>query len=120
MTIKKFNQRQLQIGENIRRLVAREVNELANGEKPKNDFLTIMKAEISKDLRYCKVFYRCKTENREFFQKCLDANANELDNIIYKQLHLRIRPDLKFVFDDTMKIIEEIEEVIERNKEFVE
>ena len=61
MTNEQPSKRQLQIAEEIRRLLAVELNDLTeifvNG-----DFLTIMKATISKDLRYCKVFFRCKIE----------------------------------------------------------
>ena len=117
MPEKQFSKRQLQIGEEIRRATAREIVELID-TRIDGDFLTIMKAEISKDLRYCKIFYRCKVANREAFQHALDGIVGELTNILYKKLALRLRPEIRFVFDDTMKIIEEIERVVEKNKGF--
>ena len=111
--------RQLQIGEEIKRQIALHINSIMN-TSINGDFLTLMKAEISKDLRYCKVFYRCKVKNKANYQEQLDKIVPEITNFLYKQMHLRIRPEIRFVFDDTMKIIEEIEEVIKRNKEFVE
>ena len=80
-----FSKRQLQIGEEIRRATAREIVELID-TRIDGDFLTIMKAEISKDLRYCKVFFRCKIENRAFFQAKLDSITNAVENLIYKKI----------------------------------
>ena len=117
-TEKSKTKRQLQIGEEIRRAAAREIVELID-TRIDGDFLTIMKAEISKDLRYCKIFYRCKVANQKHYQTQLDAIALQLTNILYKKLALRLRPEIRFVFDDTMKIIEEIERVVEKNKGFL-
>lgn len=112
---KEFSKRQLQIGEEIRRLVAREINDFTN-TRINGDFLTIMKTEVSKDLRYCKIFYRCHVANQNEYQQRLDKIVNDLTNLMYKQLHLRIRPEVRFVFDNTMKLIEEVEEVVKKHK----
>ena len=118
MTKKKkpMTMRQLQVSETIKRLIAGEVNEYINNNV-EGDFITIMRAIISKDMRYCKIIYRCKIENRQIFQKLLDNISNHLSNYVYKQLMMRVRPEIHFIFDDTKKIIEEIERVVERNKE---
>lgn len=118
-TKKPKTKRQLQIGEVIKRLIAKEIYELVEFDVD-NDFLSIMKAEISPDLRYCKVFYRCKIKNIEAFQKLLDGVAGEFSNLIYKRLKMRVRPEIKFIFDDTLYAIDEIQKVIERNKEYGE
>ena len=118
MTDNQPSKRQLQIAEEIRRLLAVELNDLTeifvNG-----DFLTIMKATISKDLRYCKVFFRCKIENRAFFQAKLDSITNAVENLIYKKLQMRVRPEVHFVFDDTIIEREEILKIVEKNKGFL-
>ncbi len=103
--------KQLQIGENIRRLIAREIGEYINIYK-QDDFLTIMKADISPDLRYCKVFYRCKICNKNDFQESLNENKNKLSNLIYKYLQMRIRPEIEFIFDDTLIAIEDVKNVL--------
>ena len=118
-TMTEFSKRQLQIGEEIRRATAREIVELID-TRIDGDFLTIMKAEISKDLRYCKIFYRCKVANKEVYQQQLDLVSNELANFVYKQINLRIRPELRFIFDDTITAIEDIERVINNNKQYID
>ena len=119
MPFKQFSRKQLQVGENIKRLIAKEIYELMDF-KIDGDFLTIMKTEVSKDLRYCNVFFRCKIANKDAFQDVLNKTTNELSNIVYKRLKMRVRPEIKFIFDDTLYAIDEIQKVIERNKEYVD
>ena len=109
--------RQLQIGEVIRRLIAREIEEYVVDSHIDGDFLTIMHADISPDLRYCKVVYRCKVCNRDKYQKLLDGVANELSSVIYKRLKMRVRPEIRFIFDDVLLAIEEIERVVKKSRE---
>jgi ribosome-binding factor A len=117
MTRKKNNKvktkKQLQVGENIKRLIAKEINRYINAYK-EDDFLTIIKAEISKDLRYCKVFYRCKVYNKDYFEEELSHITNELSNLVYKFFKMRVRPEIRFIFDNTMIIIENIEKLEKR------
>lgn len=114
-----LSKRQLQIGEEIRRKVAVELNDLIDFHF-NNDFLTIMKAVVSKDLRYCKIYYRCKIENQKYFQEQLDGFNNQIANFVYKKLKMRIKPEIHFIFDETMIVIDEIGKVVEKNKEFIE
>ena len=111
--------RQLQVGEEIRRQIARHINTLLENNID-GDFLTFMKADVSPDFRYCKVFYRCKVANKEVYQQQLDLVSNELANFVYKQIKLRIRPELRFIFDDTITAIEDIERVINNNKQYID
>ena len=114
-----LSKRQLQIGEEIRRKVAVELNDLIDFNF-NNDFLTIMKAIVSKDLRYCKIYYRCKTCNKDYFQPKLDGFNNQVSNFIYKKLKMRVRPEIHFIFDETMIAIDETAIVAEKNREFDE
>lgn len=109
-----LSKRQLQIGEEIRRRVAIELNDLIDFHF-NNDFLTIMKAIVSKDLRYCKIYYRCNIINQSYFQNQLNHFTNQISNSIYKKLKMRVRPEIHFIFDDTIKIIEEIENIVKKN-----
>ena len=114
-----LSKRQLQIGEEIRRKVAVELNDLIDFHF-NNDFLTIMKAVVSKDLRYCKIYYRCKIENQKYFQEQLDGFNNQIANFVYKKLKMRIKPEIHFIFDETVIEREKIMAVVEKNNEFVE
>lgn len=109
-----FSKRQLQISEEIKRHVSVWLNDIID-TKINNDFLTIMRATISKDLRYCKIYFRCKVENRERFQQILDNCVNEVANLTYKQLKLRVRPEIHFCFDEVLELIDKVEKTLKDN-----
>jgi len=105
--------RQLQFSEVIRRLIANEINEYVDVNL-NDDFLTIMKAEISPDFRYCKVFYRCKSCNKDRYKSILQNASNELSNVIYKRLKTRVKPELMFIFDCVVLEIERINNILKK------
>ena len=107
------SKRQLQIGEQMRRFIANNINNIID-TRINGDILTIMKVEASKDLRYYKLFYRCKVENKQLYNDMFENIKEQLANITYKNLCLRIRPNFSFVFDDTLILINEIEEVYKK------
>ena len=109
-----FSKRQLQIGEEIKRHASVWLNDMID-TKIDNDFLTIMRATVSKDLRYCKIYFRCKIENREKFQQILDNYVNEIANLAYKQLKLRVRPEIRFCFDEVLELIDKVEKTLKDN-----
>ena len=109
-----LSKRQLQIGEEIKRHVSVWLNDMID-TKIDNDFLTIMQAVVSKDLRYCKIYFRCNIENREKFQRILDGCANEIANLAYKQLKLRVRPEIRFCFDEVLELIDKVEKTLKDN-----
>lgn len=109
-----FSKRQLQIGEEIKRHTFVWLNDMID-TKIDNDFLTIMRATVSKDLRYCKIYFRCNIENRERFQCILDGCVNEIANLAYKQLKLRVRPEIRFCFDEVLELIDKVEKTLKNN-----
>lgn len=109
-----LSKRQLQIGEEIKRHVSVWLNDMID-TKIDNDFLTIMRATISKDLRYCKIYYRCKIANKDKFQQILNRCTNEIAKLAYKQLKLRVRPDICFCFDEVLELIDKVEKTLKNN-----
>ena len=110
-----LSKRQLQVGEEIKRHTSVWLNDIID-KKIDNDFLTIMQAVVSKDLRYCKIYFRCRIENRDRFQKILDGCKNEIANLAYKQLKLRVRPEIRFCFDEVLELIDKVEKTLKDNQ----
>ena len=108
------SKRQLQISEEIKRHASVWLNDMID-TKIDNDFLTIMRATVSKDLRYCKIYYRCKTANKDNFQQILDRCVNKIANLAYKQLKLRVRPEIRFCFDEVLELLDKIEKTLKDN-----
>ena len=67
---------------------------------------------MSKDLRFCKVYYRCKIENNTFFQTQLDKLKKQISNYLYKKLKMKTRPEINFYFDDTLIEINKINKAV--------
>ena len=109
-----LSKRQLQIGEEIKRHTSVWLNDMID-TKIDNDFLTIMRATVSKDLRYCKIYFRCQIANKDKFQQILDRCTNEIANLAYKQLKLRVRPEIRFCFDEVLELIDKVEKTLKDN-----
>ena len=109
-----FSKRQLQIGEEIKRHTSVWLNDMID-TKIDNDFLTIMRATVSKDLRYCKIYFRCSIANKDRYQQILDGYKNEIANLAYKQLKLRVRPEIRFCFDEVLELIDKVEKTLKDN-----
>lgn len=108
------SKRQLQIGEEIKRHTSVWLNDMIDA-KIDNDFLTIMRATVSKDLKYCKIYYRCKIANKDNFQHILDGCVNKIANLTYKQLKLRVRPEIRFCFDEVLELLDKVEKTLKDN-----
>ncbi len=111
--MKEKSKRQLQVAEEIRRFVATNIDDYIDTHI-NNDFLTIMKADISKDLGHCKIFFRCKDENRNAYEEYLRACSGEISRAVSNHLRIYARPDVVFVFDDTHILLDEINKVVSR------
>ena len=109
-----FSKRQLQIGEEIKRHTSVWLNDMID-TKIDSDLLTIVEAGVSKDLKCCKIYFRCQIANRDKFQQILDGCTNEIANLAYKQLKLRVRPEIRFCFDDVLEMSDKVEKTLKDN-----
>ena len=100
--------------------IARELSEmlLNNAFIPPNTIISITEVELSKDLRYGKIYYsaygddqaRARAEN--FFKKRHKQIRMELAG----KIHVRFVPELKFIFDPSMERGQRINELLDRIK----
>ena len=86
-------------------------------EFPKNSLVTILKVEVSKDLRYGKVWLSVMPV--AYTKKILDklaAQAGHLQFLLNKKLSLKPLPRLYFAIDETEAKAAEIDELLDRIK----
>ena len=91
------------LNEQIRRLVAEELDEkLAEFS---GGLLTFTSVELSKDLRYAKIFYSFlgSDENRTAVEGFLAREKGRTRSRIGKHLHIRHIPELMFQFDPSVE-----------------
>ena len=74
----------------------------------------ITEIEVSKDLSYAKVYYSCLIqEDVEYVKKAFLKSKGLFRSCIASSLKLRIVPDLKFIYDDSVEYGAKMEDKIQ-------
>ena len=85
---------------------------------PSLGFVTITRAEVTRDFSHAKIFYSClgSEADREHSQKALDRSARFIYGLIKKRFHLKVIPQLHFHYDQSIECSIALEETFERIK----
>ena len=76
---------------------------------------TITEIEVSKDLSYAKVYYTCLIlEDVSYIAKAFQKSKGLFRSSIASSLKLRIVPELKFVYDDSLEYGAKMESKIQQ------
>lgn len=84
--------------------VARTVGEILRGVKDprvSSGFVTVNHAEVTRDLRFAKIFYGVLAGDRGEVKEGLKSACGFIRRELAARLDLRITPELTFVFDDS-------------------
>ena len=84
MAIKELSQRQLRVGQEIKRIIAEEINfDRVRNLQGIDTLVTIMKTKVSPDLKYADVFFvTSKPEFEAQVQEGLQLAANHFRKVI--------------------------------------
>lgn len=88
--------------------------------KDKNvKFVTVTDVEITNDLSYAKVYFTLLNEEYlEVTKKSLDKASSFIRAKLAETINIRHTPEIKFIYDESIKYGEKIEKIIEEiNKE---
>ena len=108
------SQRQLQIGEQIKRILA-DIFLQDNLLSLKNGYTTILEADISPDAKNAKIFIDILgVDNEEKIINELNNAAPYLRNKLANKINLRYTPELIFILDKTAKKVSYIEELLKQ------
>lgn len=118
MAIKELSQRQLRVGQEIKRIIAAEIDSGRVRNLEGIDVLvTIMEARVSPDLKYADVFFVTSNSQKENeVQNGLQLAANHFRKIIASKTALRYVPEIRFFIDDTMAEADKIEKLLHNSK----
>ena len=96
----------------VSQLLVREVND------PRIGPVTLTGAEVSKDLRHAKIYFRLLTgsEGKADVIAGLTSATGFIRGRIAKELKLRSVPTIEFVYDDTEDRAQRIEDLLKRVK----
>ncbi len=114
MAIKEQSQRQLRVGQEIKKIIAGEINQgrVRNLEEI-NTLVTVMEAQVSPDLKYADVYFI--TSNPETDQEVLEAlqlAANHFRKVVGSKTTLRYVPEIRFRIDNTFAEVDKIEKLL--------
>lgn len=71
---------------------------------PRLGFVTITRMELSKDLRYAKVFFSCLggDAERARSQDALDCSVGFVHGLLKKRFRIKVIPEIKFRYDESI------------------
>ena len=101
------------LGEQIRRELAELIRRLKD---PRIGMVTITEVEVTRDLSLARVYYSVMEDDptvQADTQAGLEHAAGFLRRELGKSLHVRVIPQLRFIFDDTQRKAEAIDRLIE-------
>lgn len=95
-------QRAARVADQMREELARLIRELKD---PRIGFVSIVKVEVSGDLRHAKVFVSVMggTQQKSETMKGLQSAAGFLRSEVGQAMRLRFTPELHFVLDDSIE-----------------
>ncbi|MBI5123844.1 MAG: 30S ribosome-binding factor RbfA [Candidatus Omnitrophica bacterium] len=96
----------------ISRIVLNEIKD------PRIGFVTITKVELTKDLRYAKVYFSVLGDMKEkgLALKGLNSAKGYIKNLIADRIKLRFMPELVFKIDDSLEHTKHIYDILDQIK----
>lgn len=109
-------QRSERVGEALRQEISRIVqNELKD---PRLGFLTITRVELTKDLRYARVYFSVLGEGKDkrLALKGLNSAKGYIKNLISDRIKLRLMPEIEFKIDESLEHTKNIYDILDKLK----
>jgi ribosome-binding factor A len=106
--------------ERVQEALRQEISKVTLEEikDPRIGFLTITKVELTKDLRYAKVFFSVLggAKEKALALKGLNSAKGYIKGIVADRIKLRLVPDLSFRIDESIEHTEEIYALLRKVK----
>lgn len=117
MAIKELSQRQLKVGQEIRRVIAGliERGDVRNLHDIKT-LITITEARVSPDLKYCNVFFISSNDKDIEVLKALQLAAGYFRKQVGERTGLRYVPEVVFMIDESFAEVDKIEKLLHDDK----
>ena len=107
--------------ERVEEAIKKEVSTIIHDElkDPRIGFLTVIRVELTKDLRSAKIFYSVlgKDEERAKTKLALDSALGYIRSLVAQRVNLRVATELMFYEDRSTEYSVRIEEVLNQLKE---
>lgn len=113
MTTQRTERVQEALRQEISRIVHRELKD------PRLGFITITALELTRDLRYAKIYFSVlgDSKKKRLALKGLNSAKGYIKNLIADRIKLRLMPELDFRIDESFEKIKKIHEILDKLKE---
>ena len=106
--------------ERVQEALRQEISKVALEEikDPRIGFLTITKVELTKDLRYAKVYFSVLggAKEKALALKGLNSAKGYIKGVVADRIKLRLVPEISFRIDESIEHTEEIYNLFKRIK----
>jgi len=105
--------------ERVRKTLMKEIADILQREirdSRISGVVSIMDVEVSHDNSYAKVFYSVfgNDEQKQKTKEALEQNTAKIRYEVGKRIRLRLTPELRFIYDDSMERGTKITELINK------
>ena len=118
MAIKEQSQRQLRVGQEIKKIVAAEIeHEEVRNLEGIDTMVTITEVRVSPDLKYANVYFiTSHTGKNEEVREALQLANSHFRKVIGRRTALRYIPEIIFRVDNTFAEVDRIEALLRNPK----
>ena len=111
---KEISQRQLRVGQEIKKIIAEEINfNRVRNLEGVDTLVTIIDCNVSPDLKYADIFFVTSNDSlNSVVQEALQLAANHFRKVVARKTTLRYVPEIRFSADSSMSEAEKIERLL--------
>ncbi len=104
----------------VQEAIRQEISTIVHKEMkdPRLGFITITKVELTKDLRYAKVYFSVLGEEKEkkLALKGLNSAKGYVKGLLADRIKMRFMPEIVFTIDESMEHTKHIYDIIDKIK----
>jgi len=104
----------------VQEALRQEISRIVHGEMkdPRLGFITITKVDLTKDLRYARVYFSVLGEEREkrLALKGLNSAKGYIKGLLSDRIKLRFMPEVVFTIDESMEHTKHIYNILDKIK----
>jgi len=106
--------------ERVQEAIRQEISRIIHKEikDPRLGFITITKVELTKDLRYARVYFSVLGEYKDkaLALKGLNSAKSYIKGLLSDRIKLRLMPEVIFHIDDSLEHAKKIYDILEKLK----
>ena len=104
--------------ERVQEAIRQEISMIVQAEikDPRIGFITITKVDLTKDLRYARIYFSVlgKNSDKNKALKGLNSAKGYIKGLIAEKIKLRYMPEISFVIDNTLEHTQHIYEILNK------